>query len=219
MSDTKIKLINETTDIDSLKIRPLSWDIVINDRPYYACFIEGYVHSIGGHFGANNIWAYPRDEKPTYKNLIEFESNTTVCWGLRYEPKLNTKTKWDETRVYDHNKIVITRNGKDFCYCYTLEEAFYKLKLVDEHLMNLFEIDFDKNVVGRKIWWRNEPAIITGFNWGIGTVNIKPDGMNRFSIPNEFNQNDEDREFYCGGEGLSSLHTSIFDNHIGWFRH
>jgi hypothetical protein len=211
---SKIKLINKDTDIDILKIRQLGWDIEIDGRPYYACFIDDYVHSIGGHWGENNIWGYPRDEEPSYDNLIELQIGSPVNWGIRYEPHHTLKTKWDRTRADTSNQVIITRNGKDFYNCFSIAKAQAILETIDDHPMNLDEIDFDKKVVGRKIWWRSEPAIITKFNWGICTVSIKPDGIEHFSIPAEHRK--DEIPYYEDGE--SSIHTSIFDNHIWWFR-
>ena len=39
----------------------------------------------GGKYGNNDLWAYPRYEEPTYKNLIQFDGDP-VCWGIKYEP-------------------------------------------------------------------------------------------------------------------------------------
>lgn len=48
----EIKLVDRDTDLSKLK--PLDWDVVINNRPYYVVKINGYVHTIGGHWGEND---------------------------------------------------------------------------------------------------------------------------------------------------------------------
>ena len=50
----------------------MDWDVVINGIPHYVVRIEGYVHTIGGRYGENDLWAYPRDKAPTYDTLVEF---------------------------------------------------------------------------------------------------------------------------------------------------
>lgn len=209
---SKIKLINKTKDIEKLKMKPMNWDIVINGVPYYACFIEGYVHSIGGGWGENNIWCYPRDEKPSFDNLIEYQGKSPVNWGIKYEPTLTLKTKWGETRAQTNNSVIVTRNGKDFYYCYSIAQAQVILEEIDEHPLNLNEIDFDKKAIGRKIWWRSQPAVIKRFIWGSGTIAFEPEGDKNFEIPKEFGN----EQFYYEGE--RTITTSIFDKHIWWFR-
>lgn len=60
-----IRLIDRDTDISKLKMRQMDWDTVINKKPYFVVLIEGYIHTIGGKYGNNNLWAYPRNEKPS----------------------------------------------------------------------------------------------------------------------------------------------------------
>ena len=55
-----IKLIDRDTDISRLKIRQMGWDTVINGKPYFVVQIAGYVHTIGGKYSNNDLWAYPR---------------------------------------------------------------------------------------------------------------------------------------------------------------
>ena len=73
---TDIRLIEKDTILP--KLYPYDWDVYINDKPYYVVRIEGFVHTIGGKYGENDLWAYPRDEEPTYKNLIEFNCDNPV---------------------------------------------------------------------------------------------------------------------------------------------
>ena len=82
---TDIRLIEKDTILP--KLRPYDWDVYINDKPYYVVRIEGFVHTIGGKYGENDLWAYPRDEEPTYENLIEFNCDNPVSWGIEYKPR------------------------------------------------------------------------------------------------------------------------------------
>ena len=84
---SEIRLITEDTDIDSLKMSKMDWDVEVKGVPYQVVRIEGYIHSIGGRWGENNLWMYPRFEVPTYGNLVEYCCNNCgVCWGIKYEP-------------------------------------------------------------------------------------------------------------------------------------
>lgn len=210
---TEINLIKKDTDLSNLP-KPYDWDVVIHKRPYYVVRIEGFVHTIGGRWGNNDLWAYPRDEKPSYENLIEFEADTPVCWGIIYQPTLYTKCKWDECFARNGQILQITRNGEVFYdqIFGGITKAFDLLNRIDEHPLKLSTIDFDKKAVGRKVWWRSEPAIIASYIHKQACVILKPDGIAQFTVPAEFAK--EDPEYYED----RNVKTTIFDEHIWWYR-
>ena len=212
-----IKLIDKDTDLSTLKISHMDWDLVINGRPYYVVKIKGYVHCIGGRHGENDLWAYPRDEEPSYENLIEYDMNEPVRWGIICQPKAYVKSKWDETEVRTSSGVIITRNDKPFMdvkggLSYGIDKARTIIADIDEHPLELNEIDFDKKCIGMKVWWRSEPAIIESYIDGQGCVILEPDGIDEFTVPAEFKE--EESMYYEDG----FVKTSIFDEHIWWFR-
>lgn len=190
-------------DTNSKCIR-CEWDIIIDNIPYYAYYLVNYLDRSG-------IFVCPRDKEPTKDNLLAYHMNSPVSWNIVDNSKPSISSKYDIVKTT--TEYIIKRNGVDFTYCYDLLDALRFIRDVTEHPMNLNDIDFDKKVVGRKIWWRDEPAIITRFNWGIGTVSFKPDGIDRFTTPKEYE--DDVIEYY---EDMDSIHTDIWDKHIGWFR-
>ena len=208
----RIKLIDRTTDISRLKMRQLNWDTVINEKPYFVVLIEGYIHTIGGKCGNNNLWAYPRNEKPSCENLIQFNGEP-VCWGINYAPYNHARYRHGEFETRTIGNVFITRNGEKFCDVRGgIERAKCMINDFSEHPMNLNEIDFDKNVIGRKVWWRSEPAIVTSYISGQACVILEPDGIPQFTTPAEFA--DEGREYYFDGD----VKADILDKHIWWFR-
>lgn len=216
---TDIKLISKETNFEELKMRKMDWDVVIGNRPYQVVRIEGYVHTIGGKWGDNNLWAYPRNEEPTYENLIQFGSDSPVMWGIKFEPHHYMKTKWGETEIRYSGTVTITRNGEDFYTLmgggryYGIDKARVLITRMEEHPLNLNIIDYDKKMIGRKVWWRSQPAIITDWIKGQACVILEPDGIERFQKPAEYANDDmfadEDDEY---------IKTTIFDEHIYWFR-
>ena len=76
-----IKLIEKDTNISELKMSKMPWDVEVKGIPYQVVRIEGYVHSIGGRWGENNLWMYPRNENPTYETLIEYHCESCACVG------------------------------------------------------------------------------------------------------------------------------------------
>lgn len=196
---------------------PMDWDVVINGVPHYVVRIEGYVHTIGGRYGENDLWAYPRDKVPTYETLVEFGCDQPVAWGIRYEPKNYTKTKWDETEARSSGGVAITRNGEIFCHIagglnYGIDKARAMIVEFNDHPLDLNSINFDKKAIGRKVWWRSEPAIITSYVDRQACVILEPDGIERFTIPAEFAQ--EEPDYYED----SNLKANILDRNIWWFR-
>lgn len=208
----EIKLINEFTDISTLKMRKLDWDVVIRDVPYQIVRIEGYVHTIGGHWCENDIWCYPLNEQPTYENIAEFDVNDPVCWGIKCEPYLYHKHKWGEHEIRRSTGIVITRNGKTFDNAYSFEEAKVKIDEYREHPLELDCRGYAEKCIGRKVWWRSEPAIVTHFVEGQACVILAPDGIDHFTVPPEFAK--EDPYYYDDGD----VKANILDKHIWWFR-
>lgn len=209
-----IRLIKEDTKIEELNMSEMPWDVVVRGVPYQVVRIEGYVHSIGGRWGENNLWMYPRDEEPTYENLIEYYGDGCgVCWGMKYEPHNYIRTKWDETECYTSGGAMITRNGEDFYFCRGgIDEARWLMKHLDEHPLDLNEYRFEEKMIGRKVWWRSEPAIITSWVKGQACVILEPYGIERFTTPPEF-AHDEWME-----NSERSIKVDIFDKHIWWFR-
>ena len=211
-----IKLIEKDTNISELKMSKMHWDVMLHGKPYQVVKIKGYVHTIGGRRGENDLWMYPRDESPTYENLIEFQcEGCGVCWGIKYEPHNYVRNKWDESECYTTGGAMITRNGEDFYFCRGgIDEAEWRIKHLDEHPLDLNEYGYAEKMIGRKVWWRSEPAIIT--DWiddGQACVILEPDGIEKSTTPAEFAEEEGD-DYYEDG----FVKTEIFDQHIWWHR-
>lgn len=212
----EIKLVTKDTNISTLSMHKFNWDVQINRVDYQVVQIDGYVHSIGGRRGINDLWMYPRGAEPTYENLVEFSCDGSgVCWGIRFEPKNYFKCKWDETEAFTSGGAMITRNGEDFYFCGAgIDEARYMLMQIDDHPIGFHEYKFNENVVGRKVWWRSEPAVVSKWIGGQDArLVISPDGIDAFRVPPEF-EAEEGPDYYEDGVVV----TTAFDSHIWWFR-
>lgn len=209
-----IRLIDEDTDISKLDIHKVDWDVIVYGKPYQVAFIKGYVHSIGGRWGNNNLWMWPRDDEPTHDNLVEYSGDRGACQGIKYEPHNYLTHKWGESECFTAGGAMITRNGEDFYFCRGgIDEAKQLMRVLADHPADLNFYQFAEKMIGRKVWWRSEPAIIT--SWignGQACVILEPDGIEKFTVPPEFA--DEDPDYYCEGD----VKTDIFDKHIWWWR-
>lgn len=209
----QLKFIDKDTDIKSLKKLFYDADIVVNNKPYIAVKIYGYYHSVGGKYVNNDLYIFPRDEEPTYDNLVEFHGEKLgPTYGIRYEPYNYIRNKHN-LECFTTGGAMITRNGKDFYFCRKgISEAQYKISVIEGHPLNFNDIDYIENIIGRKVWWRSQPGIITDFIDGQACVIIKPDGIDKFSIPNEFKDDD------IPIDDASDIKVEIFSDHIWWFR-
>lgn len=211
----ELRLI-KAEDIPNLKYSKLDWDVCVRGVPYQVIRVPGFAHCTGGHLDygeGNTFWAYPLGEELTIDNLIEFNGVRGAAWGIEYTPVNGIKSKWGETEIYSSRKLLLTRNGEPFydeLMTFHQAIAYVQDGLLNEHPLELNSRDYDKKAIGRKVWWRSEPGIITWCR--NGRVGISPDGMEKFSIPKEFEKDPfyEDRE--------PEIITSIFDEHIWWFR-
>ena len=142
-----INLITEDTNIEALNMEFKNWDADIGGVPYQVVRIRGFVHTLGGRYGACDLWAYPRAEKPSFKNLIQFNAYNPVSWGISYKPK-NYMCYEKETR--NSNVVTVTRNGQKFCTCTQrgintgIDQARLLITQFTKHPLGLNSIDYDK---------------------------------------------------------------------------
>lgn len=210
-----IKLIRPDTNIQSLKIHRYDWDVWVKGKPYYVVRIEGYNHSIVGMYnGQNDLWMYPRDEEPSYENLTEYSTRDFgVLWGYRYEPYNYIRAKYDEAECFTCHRYIITRNGMDFYDdCHGIHDVMTKIQRLNDHPIPFNLINWKDEVIGRKIWWRSQPGIITHWVDGQACVIIKPDGIDKFETPQEY-KNDG-----LFSDDEEDIKADVFSSHIYWFR-
>jgi len=196
MNFEDIKLLDENVDFS--KIKPYDWDLVIGGVPYYVCQIKGYCHTLkwrGGLATRQELWCYPRNEQPSLENLVEYDLECPVAWGIQYEEKPRIKSKWGETFTIGGAKTIITRNGEPFYTVpggmrYSVPEAITLINAIDDHPLEFNSIGYDQKMVGRKIWFNSQPAIIDHFVHGQCCVIIVPDGVDKFKAPPEFKDDD-----------------------------
>lgn len=218
MSEIQIKLIEKDTVIP--KIKPYDWDVVVGNRPFYVARIPGYVHTIRGYGEGIDLWCWPRDEEPSYENLIEYELDSPVAWGLNYTESSHVKCKWGETMLRGGAGTTITRNGDKFYYVggdkgYSIHKAITLIARINEHPLEFNAIDFDKKMIGRKIWYRSQPGVIQRYIKGQCCIMVEPDGMEYFSLPVEYAHDDLFGDWY---DDRRLKLDCLEDGNICWFR-
>lgn len=135
-----------------------------------------------------------------------------VLWGFSYEPETYLKEseisgdEWRQggTIRYFRNKVQVFE-----VFCRTPENAIPRLQTT---LWKLQEIDWDSLVVGRKLYWRDTPAVIEYVIMEQGCIVVKPDGVEKF--PDHI----WDDEEWMKLEDPKSVKIELIDPHIWWFR-
>ena len=220
MNFDDIRLLDE--EIDPSTIKPYDWDLVINGVPYYVCRIPDHCHSVKWHNGQETrqcLWCYPRDKKPTRDNLVEYDLPCPVAWGLEYREKRYIKFKWDEAETRNGAATIITRNGKPFYtvsgdLMYSIPKALTLINEIVEHPLEFNTIDYDKNMIGRKIWYRSQPGIISRFVAGQCCVMVEPDGFDDWTVPAEFRS---EEDYYDDSTAELKI-DCLEDKNVWWFR-
>ena len=212
----EIKLLDNKIDYDNLK--PIGWDLVINDdREYDVYSIHEYYHTIGGGFGGNDYYCCLVDEKPTKYNLTPYNGHHGgVRWGIHVEDDHHYRNKWNDQSWEQSYTCYITRNGEIFYeiygrgFSYLLAKAQVALTQIQEHSIPFHFRNWRSDVIGRTIFYRDEPGIITYYH--MGGVIIEPDGINFFKRAAW----DDDAEW--SEESKDGIRVDILDEHIYWHR-
>ena len=210
-------------DIPNLFYTKLDWDVEVKGVPYQVIRVPGFPHCTGGHldYGDGNIfWAYPLNEELSIDNIRQYNGlHGGVRWGLEYFPIHYNRNKWDEQSIEYGRELIITRNGSPFYngpMTFHQAIAYVQDDILRLHPLNLNERNYDQKCIGRKIWWRSEPAVIKHCAHNQAGIMIVPDGIEKFTTPAEYandplysHRHDEDTD---------EVYTDIFDPHINWFR-
>ena len=217
-----IKLIQKDTDLSKCKIRKIDWDLVVRAIPYQVVAIDGYCHTIGGKWRNNNYWAYPLEKEMTTENLIQFNGEP-VKWGIHCEDTSYIRPGngfHKDTEIRKSIDCYITRNGEKFyeiyagSYQYALAKAQVCLIQLQEHVIDFFERGWEKKNVGRKVWYRDDPAYIDHFVVDQGCIILKPDGIKNFSVPANVTEDDE----HLYDDYRDSVKVEYLSENIYWFR-
>jgi hypothetical protein len=176
-----IRLPDENTEFS--KISRYDWDVVMgknHDILLQVGRLGGYIHTIGGKWGDNDLYCWPRGEEPTYENVTPFDSNHVVDWGLRHEEHNYWGSRMGDPELDSTAYTVITRNGKDFYSVsggkgYSIPKALIIMEDIQEHVIDFNCIDYaSKEIVGRVITYNKVLCKITLWCEGQGCIILEP---------------------------------------------
>ena len=216
-------MIEKDTDMSTLDIDKIDWDMKLYGRPYQVIRIAGYTHLIGGHWGENQYWCYPLLEEPTFDNLIPYDGKAP-CWGITVEEK-NIHKYGGFSGEQVRNNIVgcIIRNGEPFYetsandFPYLLAKLQVTLSEIQEHYVCFHERDWEKSIIGSRIYFKGEPAKIESYISKQCCVIVKPDGIPFFKRPSYLITQSCDN-YYYEEEYKYGAKTEILGSSITWGR-
>lgn len=228
-----------------LMIRGLPWQIVraeyVDEPPTRLTGLGVHLnHCIGGKYQNNNYYAYPLyretnpypdkrtiredpeyelyDEGPTRDNLIDF-NGSAPSWSVAFE-ETNYFRKGE---IREGGKCTIFRNGAKFYEVggremnYGLSRAQSILMQLQEHPLNFFSRDWKKELIGRKVWYQTDPAIVESIIEDQGCVILKPDeDCVPIFQPSPW-QVEDDGTMMFDDENTSAKCEYLYEK-VGWFR-
>ena len=213
----QIKYIDKDTDLSNIQL--IEWDLEVNNIPYNVYRIDNYYHCIGGDYQNNDYWCCPADQKPSYENLIGFNGFAPI-WAIQWSASNKYRNKWGNSSIEYSGTAMIKRNDKLFYHfgardmAYGLAKAQTILTQLREHPIPFFSRKWKDNLINRKIYYREQPALITEI-WN--NLNLKIIPIDKpFTIPPYYQK--EEIAIYKDSVQDNSIKTSLLDDNIYWFR-
>lgn len=153
-------------------------DIFINSSKHELVDLPDKHHMLGKDNGCpSTLWVKYKEfitDDIEYIPWIDIGANR-LCWDIQIKQRNSINYKYLSTRINGDTLVIIKLNNKPFYEftTYKLEYAFNKAQNIIYQLEEHPLVIDNEDVVGRKIYYKNLPAIIV--NSGIGYVIIKPD--------------------------------------------
>lgn len=187
----------------------------------------------GCHYAVERKY-YHEDEIPKDEliHLPDTIVQNPVQYGIIYNPynieidisKVDPKNEikefiFDFSPFKNNQSICITRNGIPF---YTLSpsvdhntdmyqsvlRALQLIEMIKRHPLNFNHINYNINMIGRRVWYHSQPAIITKWIKKRGIAVLEPDeGMGYHNLTNPITN-----------EELPSINVEFHDPYVYWHR-
>lgn len=141
----------------------------------------------------------------------EFDGHHTL-WGFEYFPTTYLKSSGLSGDEYRKGGEIRYFKDRKQCYSEFCREPERAIRLIMETLPKLRDLDWDKIKVGYKLYWENQPAVISMVLEEQGCIVIKADGIEHFA---ERPWVKEDHEKF---ENSSEVKIEIIDPKIWWWR-
>ena len=177
VSDTLLNCFNKPAEVPKKEVMEFK-DYFVPMRVYR---IREHPHSLRGDNGSNDLYICGREEFPSERTLKPFFDTDWTIWGIRILPKLVSSKGERKAGI----SIMITRNGEDFLPVsarkldYAIIEAARKIHKLDDPNtpFTVSHIDFEKDIIGRKVEFRGKPGVVRSYIKGQHCVMIEGPGL------------------------------------------
>lgn len=200
----------------------LDWDVVVQaDAPsgtkMNVLKVYGDVPIPGLDIFYDKHYIFPRGYFPSIDMLELLDlpfGISPVCYDIRTNTHFSFTDhsgylKRCSIGIYRNNELFMELHGNP---AYNIDKARTIIEELGSHPCDFTTIDYDKKIIGRKVWIYDQPGVITGYIKGQAAVIIAPDGIDSFEKPHWMQ--DEDEDLYMEED----IKTDIFDKNIWWFR-
>lgn len=209
------------------KVHLIDWDFELGGEPMQL-FKAGdlYCHTIGGKDEfTNDMYFYPLSlEKVTPNDCRPFsDKDLAPRWKIEVEPHCHFKTKWGEESMISSIVAKIYRNGKCFAvkHGFTHNDAYIAaysfLQELRNHPVDFHSRNWKEELIGRKIYYDNQPALIERV-WSDDyscNIYVVPDKTKIKEFTPQGHWLEDEEEYWEYGEGTSADLTC---DKIYWFR-
>lgn len=223
----ELKRLSEKDDLSKLSISKIDWDVEIGGISQQLVRITDRAHGEGGEYGINEYYVYPLREEMSVKNLTPYWGlKGGIAWGIHFEYKNyfrpgNGFNK--DSQIRENGSCWITRNGKKFYevsgikHEYALAKAQALIVELSECGIEFYERNWEAQVIGKKVWYHNQPAKIKRVVKEQGCFILEPDGIDFFE-PEPYSYDDEEeRKDWINDYGID-LKVEFLSSNIHWFR-
>ena len=210
----------------------LNWDVVLSGGQEYFVYhlstdFDNFDESDKEHYlDREDTWFICERDCPEDKiieNLISVgRRDLGVRWGINIEETAIIKTKWDDASLRQGVSYTITRNDKPLVEgrAGSIEGAYINARKtifeLEDSSAEIGTIDWEQKLIGRKIWYGNDAAIIDHvFGAEIWIVPDKQAHQDKFTTPESWKEESDWMDF---SEYENGLKTEITSPKISWFR-
>jgi hypothetical protein len=196
---------------------------VVIDKRLCEVYEREETHKFGEWNGKPNNW--------WVKWINHFDDNGTeeIDW-IPWVDCCTNRLSWEITisignRLVYKNDYDIRCSGSVLIKCNTkpvywfgasnIEYAFARAQYLI-HVMNEHPFSFvnPESEIGRKIWYHNQPGIVSGLSLDSGDIYIKHDGDGGFDMKHVYDEKDEVSDW----QGQETIRDDVLSPSIWWFR-
>jgi hypothetical protein len=179
-------------------------------------------HTLGEMNGEPSTWWLWHPRKRQWMAWID-KGAKRPCFRVEVTEQNYTKYKWDDWDVrYGVTCSIYINNVRYYTFVcgdidYALARAqVLKVELV-EHPSFSNIVNVETHLKGRKIWYKNQPAVIERFVEG-GEVWIAPDGIDKFNMKEAWMTEDHELEWAEEWEEQGVVVDALLSKNIQWYR-